>query len=58
MDLPDDLDKALSAFENAQNLPRDEAIKRILREWLVNEGYMASGEQGIPPYRLNASNDD
>jgi hypothetical protein len=39
-------------------LDREEAIQRILREWLVREGFLFSGQEGIRPEKLNASNDD
>jgi hypothetical protein len=58
MILPDDIETALSSFAKAQGLQREDAIKRILQEWLTNEGYLSSGDEGIPPYKLNASNDD
>lgn len=58
MILPNDIETALSSYAVAQGLQREDAIKRILQEWLTRQGYLSSGDQGIPPYKLNASNDD
>jgi hypothetical protein len=33
-------------------------VARILRQWLINEGHLSSGEEGTRPEWLNASNDD
>lgn len=58
MKFGDDIEGALSAFARDHEINRDEAIERILRAALINHGYLASGEEGIPPEELNASNDD
>ncbi|MFK0383425.1 MULTISPECIES: hypothetical protein [Rhizobium/Agrobacterium group] len=53
-----DIEEAISAFARDHGIGHDEAIERILRAALINHGYLASGEEGIPPEQLNASNDD
>lgn len=53
-----DVENALSAYAGSRRIHREDAIKQILRDWLLNEGFLHSGEQGIPPEKLNASNDD
>lgn len=58
LDLPHQIDKALQAFADERGLDKQEALCRILRERLIEEGHLASGEEGIPPQKLNASNDD
>jgi hypothetical protein len=58
MQFSDDLEEALSDFARDHGFDRDEAIQRIVRAALINSGYLASGEEGIPPEKLNASNDD
>ncbi|MES5097565.1 hypothetical protein ABUK73_04975 [Agrobacterium sp. BA1120] len=58
MHFTEELETALAAFANESNLGREEAIQRILREWLIREGFLFSGEEGIHPAKLNASNDD
>lgn len=58
MNLPQDLEAALASFAQESQLDRDEAIQRILRDYLVRQGFLFSGEQGIHPAKLNASNDD
>ncbi|WP_170063795.1 hypothetical protein [Agrobacterium bohemicum] len=58
MDLNHEVETALAAFCQDSHIGRDEAIQRILRDWLVREGFLFSGEEGIPPHKLNASNDD
>ncbi len=58
MHFTEELETALAAFANESNLEREEAIQRILREWLIREGFLFSGEEGIHPAKLNASNDD
>ncbi len=58
MQFTDDLEAALSDFARDHGVDRDEAIQRIIRAALINSGYLASGEEGIPPEKLNASNDD
>lgn len=54
----EELETALAAFVQESGLDREEAIQRILREWLVREGFLFSGQEGIRPEKLNASNDD
>ncbi|MDO3441372.1 hypothetical protein [Agrobacterium sp. V1] len=54
----DDLEEALGHFARDHGIDRDEALQRIVRAALINSGYLASGEEGIPPEKLNASNDD
>ncbi|MBN7804690.1 MULTISPECIES: hypothetical protein [Agrobacterium] len=58
MNFTHEIETALAAYSQETNLGRDEAIQRILREWLVREGFLFSGEEGIHPAKLNASNDD
>ncbi|MFK3688893.1 hypothetical protein ACI2J4_01280 [Agrobacterium tumefaciens] len=58
MHFSDDIESALSDYARDHGIDRDEAIQRIIRAALINGGYLASGEQGIPPEKLNASNDD
>jgi hypothetical protein len=58
MRFSDDLEAALSDFARDHAIDRDEAVQRIVRAALINTGYLASGEEGIPPEKLNASNDD
>lgn len=58
MYLTDEVETALAAFAQENRIDRDEAIQRVLRDWLLREGFLFSGEQGIPPHKLNASNDD
>ncbi len=55
--LPDDLAGALCAFAAKNKLSPQEALERILREWLTHNGYLAHGDDGIHPEDLNASND-
>ncbi|NTJ41954.1 hypothetical protein G6L28_04975 [Agrobacterium larrymoorei] len=57
MNFTPELETALLSFAQENNIEREEAVGRILRDWLVQEGYMFSGEEGIPPEKLNASND-
>ncbi|MDA5632404.1 MULTISPECIES: hypothetical protein [Rhizobium/Agrobacterium group] len=54
----DDLEEALGDFARDHGIDRDEALQRIVRAALINSGYLPSGEEGIPPEKLNASNDD
>jgi len=59
--LPDDLAAGVDAFaaEEADNPSRSEAIRRILRDWLVGHGYLkGSAQHGTRPQDLDASNDD
>jgi hypothetical protein len=38
-------------------MAREDSIKRIVREYLIREGFLFSGQEGIHPAKLNASND-
>ncbi len=58
MSFPEDLELALTAFARDNGLQREAAIERILRDRLLHEGLMTSKQKGIPPEKLNASNDD
>ena len=58
MQLSHEIENALAAFARNSGVTKDEAIARILRERLITEGHLASGQEGIPPQRLNATNDD
>ncbi len=58
MEFNNEVETALAAFCQESSLGRDEAIQRILKEWLLREGFLSSGQEGIPPHKLNASNDD
>ncbi|QYA06277.1 hypothetical protein [Agrobacterium larrymoorei] len=58
MSFTPEIETALASYAQEHGLEREEAVSRIVREWLVQEGYMFSGEEGIPPQKLNASNDD
>jgi hypothetical protein len=57
MQFTDEVESALAAFAQENRIDRDEAIQRVLRDWLLREGFLFSGETGIPPHKLNASND-
>lgn len=57
MHFTDDVETALAAYAEENRIGRDEAIQRVLRDWLLREGFLFSGEKGIPPHKLNASND-
>jgi len=56
--LSQEIETALSAFARDNRMSKDEAIARILRERLIAEGHLSSGQEGIPPEKLNATNDD
>lgn len=59
--LPDDLQAALQKFivEKYPGLNRSEAITIIVRQWLVQHGYLhAMPEEGTRPEQLNSTNDD
>lgn len=58
MTFEQEIENALAAYATSRQIQRSDAIKQILRDWLLNEGYLHSGDQGIPPEKLNASNDD
>ncbi len=58
MRFSDEIEKALADYGRDHGIERDEAIERIARAALINSGYLSSGEEGIPPEKLNASNDD
>jgi len=53
-----DIENALAAFARNSGVTKDEAIARILRERLIAEGHLSSGQEGIPPEKLNSTNDD
>jgi len=53
-----EIENALAAFARNSGVTKDEAIARILRERLIAGGHLASGQEGIPPEKLNATNDD
>ena len=59
--LPVDIPDALEHFINEKHpgLNQTEAIIHILRNSLVQQGYLAATpEHGTPPENLNATNDD
>lgn len=58
MQLSQDIENALSAYARNNGMTNDEAIARILSERLITEGHLSSGQEGIPPEKLNATNDD
>lgn len=58
MTFDEELETALAAYSHETNLSREEAIERILRDFLVREGFLFSQQEGIRPDKLNASNDD
>lgn len=58
MQFSQEIENALAAFARNSGMTKDEAIARILRERLIAEGHLASGQEGIPPEKLNATNDD
>lgn len=58
MQLSQEIEDALSVFARQNGMNKDEAIDRILRDRLVAEGHLSSGQEGIPPEKLNATNDD
>lgn len=58
MHFAQDVETALAAYAQESHLDRNEAIQRILRDFLVQQGFLFSGEEGIHPSKLNASNDD
>ncbi|WP_313591540.1 hypothetical protein [Agrobacterium cavarae] len=58
MQFSQEIENALAAFARNSGVTRDEAIARILRERMIAEGDLASGQEGIPPEKLNATNDD
>ncbi|PYE24541.1 hypothetical protein C8J38_105145 [Rhizobium sp. PP-WC-2G-219] len=47
--LPTDLETALAAHARQQNISRDEAVRRILREWMRTHGFLADEEEGETP---------
>jgi hypothetical protein len=47
--LPPDLEAALSALTTQQGISSDEAIQRILREWLRTHGFLPEGEADAAP---------
>lgn len=51
----------ISAFQADEVPPianQSEAIRRIIRDWLIGHGYLPSSQEGTRPEDLNASNDD
>ncbi|KQS64652.1 hypothetical protein ASG39_11990 [Rhizobium sp. Leaf371] len=46
---PDDLEAALSAHARQQNISRDEAIRRIVREWMRTHGFLAETDEDETP---------
>lgn len=57
-----DLVDAIAAFQGDHDPPiqnRSEAVRRILRDWLIGHGYLPHDpEEGTRPEDLNATNDD
>lgn len=47
--LPDDLERAIEAHARQQNIGRDEAIQRILREWMGTHGFLADADEVDTP---------
>lgn len=51
--LPDDLETALADHSRQQNISRDEAIRRIVREWMRTHGFLEDkdeeGASASPP---------
>lgn len=58
MQFSQDIENALTAFAQNNGVTKEEAIVGILRDRLIAEGQLASGQEGIPPEKLNATNDD
>jgi metal-responsive CopG/Arc/MetJ family transcriptional regulator len=58
--LQPDLLRALDRFiaEEAPDVSRPEALRTAFKDWAVAHGYLHSGDEGIRPEDLNASNDD
>ena len=51
----------ISAFQSDEIPPienQSEAIRRIIRDWLVGHGYLPADQEGTRPEDLNTSNDD
>lgn len=40
MDLDDEIERGVQMYMAEQAVTRDEAIKRILRDWLIGGGYI------------------
>ena len=38
-----ELEAALSSFMAEEHIDRDEALRRILRDWLIEHGYLKPG---------------
>lgn len=58
-ELPADIEDAIRTFATAQEIGREEALERILRDWLSAHRYLpAEKDDGTRPEDLNASNDD
>lgn len=56
-DFPTDLEEAVAAYAAEHELTRQQAVERILRNWLTGQGYLSHGDEGRRPEELNASND-
>lgn len=58
--LPRAILDGIDAFASQQqdHPARPEAVRRIVRDWLAERGYLASDQEGMRPENLNASNDD
>lgn len=54
----DETEAGIAAFATQNGLTREEAVARILYEWLSANGYLPSDDSGRRPDELNASNDD
>ncbi|KQR75918.1 hypothetical protein ASG03_19930 [Rhizobium sp. Leaf341] len=46
---PDDLEAALTTHARQQNISRDEAIQRIVREWMRTHGFLDNMDEAAPP---------
>ena len=57
--LPIPVEEALSRYAATEGLSRENAMERILRNWLTNHGFLhAAQTESQHPEDLNASNDD
>jgi hypothetical protein len=51
-----DIERGIAAFATEHGVTRDEAIPRILRDWLIYAGYLpAAGPADLEP-EVNAAN--
>lgn len=41
MELDEDIERGVRRFMAEQGVSREEAVKRILRDWLIGNGYLA-----------------